>query len=324
MLDDYIKRLKKLRSDRNAKWPDSSLNRSPYKPLLLLSLMDLFAQGSITTNLVELTPDLGELFQLYCLQIMPSNWRCNVAMPFFHLKSEGFWHLMPLPGKESVVASGRRLQSVSLLNDTIQGAKLDEELYELLCVEKSRNMLRTVLIETYFAPGVRQKLVEQGFINSEAFEYSQLLLETARKRQIKEGKIEQDKYRQPARDQGFRRAVVTAYDHRCGLCGIRVTTPDGHTAVVGAHIIPWSDSYNDDPTNGMALCYLCHWTFDEGLIGVSPDYVVITSPRLAAEHNIPSHLATLDRRKLIGPSEEALWPDPNSLKWHLRKRFRKH
>ena len=71
------------------------------------------------------------------------------------------------------------------------------------------------------------------------------------------------------RDQGFRRAVVTAYTHRCAFCGIRMRTIDGHTAVDAAHIIPWSLSHNDDPRNGLALCKLCHWSFDEGLLGVS-------------------------------------------------------
>ena len=43
-------------------------------------------------------------------------------------------------------------------------------------------------------------------------------------------------------------------------------TIDGHTAVDAAHIIPWSISHNDDPRNGLALCKLCHWSFDEGLL----------------------------------------------------------
>lgn len=321
-LENYIDRFQKLRSDRNAQWPVASLYRSPYKPLLLLSVMDLFAEGSVTDNLIRLTPDLGELFSLYCSLVMPTDQRNNIAMPFFHLSREGFWHLIPLPGKETVLASGRRLQSVSLLVDNIQGARLDEELYTLFCVEKSRDILRTVLIQTYFALEVQPKLVEQGIINLEAFQYSQSLLEQAKKHQIKEEKPEG--YHASARDQGFRRAVVTAYNHRCALCGIRVLTPDGHTAVVGAHIIPWSETHNDDPRNGMALCYLCHWAFDEGLMSVSLSYVVMTSPRLAANNNVPGHLATFNNRSMIGPDDQSLWPEPTSLSWHLQERFRKY
>jgi putative restriction endonuclease len=324
MLEHYARKFRRLRSDRNARWPSVALNRSPYKPLLLLSVIDLFAQGSIVANLVEISADLSELFSIYCALVLPSDWRSNIAMPFFHLSREGFWHLVPLPGKEIVVSSGRLLRSVSLLTDNVQGARLDEDLFVLLCQEKPRGMLRTALIETYFASEIWPKLIEQSSINAEAFEYSLILLEQARQHKVREGQAAQKEYQQPARDQGFRRAVVTAYDHRCALCGVRMLTPAGHTAVAAAHIIPWSVSHNDDPRNGIALCHLCHWTFDEGLMGVSPDYVVMASPQLAARENVPGHLATLNGRGMIGPNEQQLWPERNSLKWHLRKVFLKH
>jgi putative restriction endonuclease len=43
----------------------------------------------------------------------------------------------------------------------------------------------------------------------------------------------------------------------------------------------------------MALCKLCHWTFDKGLIGVSASYTVLLSPELTAGYNLPGHLITL-------------------------------
>jgi putative restriction endonuclease len=165
--------------------------------------------------------------------------------------------------------------------------------------------------------------MEQGAINLESFRYSQKLLEQARTQQVKERLAEEDAYRPAARDQGFRRAVVTAYDHRCALCGIRMLTPDGHTVVNAAHIVPWSISQNDDPRNGIALCRLCHWTFDEGLIGVSFRYLVITSPQLATGQNVPGHLLTLNGRGIIGPFEQPLWPDLDALTWHRQNVFRK-
>ncbi len=72
----------------------------------------------------------------------------------------------------------------------------------------------------------------------------------------------------------------------------------------------------------MALCRLCHWTFDEGLVGVSSHYEVITSSQLSTTHNVPGHLLTLEGRGIIGPIEEPLWPDLDSLKLHRRKVFR--
>jgi len=41
-----------------------------------------------------------------------------------------------------------------------------------------------------------------------------------------------------------------------------------HTVVEAAHIVPWSKSHNNDIRNGMALCRLCHWGLDEGMLGV--------------------------------------------------------
>ena len=77
---------------------------------------------------------------------------------------------------------------------------------------------------------------------------------------------EKGTHRQNVRDQAFRKTVVTLYDHRCAMCGIRMLTPDGHTVVQAAHVKPWRVSYDDRPTNGMALCRLCQWYFDEGLM----------------------------------------------------------
>lgn len=285
--------------------------------------MDLFAECASTFNLIELTPDLGELFTLYWARVMPPDRRGNLALPFFHLKSDGFWHLVPRPGKEDFLNSARQIRSLSQLDETALGARLDDELYALLCNEESRNLLRGVLIETYFAPEVQSALVEQGAINVEAFRYSQLLLSEAQTRSVEEGIADEDDYRSPSRDQGFRRAVITAYEHRCALCGIRMLTPDGHTVVDAAHIIPWSTSHNDDPRNGMALCRLCHWTFDEGLVGVSSRYEVIISPQLTIERNVPGHLLTLSGRGILGPAERYLWPDQDALSWHRREVFRR-
>lgn len=277
MIPNYLTHFTHLRTDASrARWSAATRHRAPHKPLLLLAVTDLFAQGDLDTNLIELTPDLGETFTLYWARVMPPDRRGNLAMPFFHLKSDGFRHLVPRPGKQAILAASRRIHSIYQLRETILGARLDDELYALLCAQRSRDLLRTALIETYFAPELQPALAEQGLVNLEAFHYSQALLEQARTQQAKEHPAGAEHPRPAARDQGFRRAIVRAYDHRC------VLTPDGHTAVEAAHIVPWSTSYDDAPHNGMALCRLCHWIFDEGLVGVSARYVVIASPQLSA------------------------------------------
>lgn len=159
---------------------------------------------------------------------------------------------------------------------------------------------------------------EQSLINREAFDYSRLLEEKAHLPLVKEI-VEAEQYKPAARDQGFRRVVVTTYDHRCALCGIRIVTPDGHTVVEAAHIIPWHQSKNDDIRNGMALCRLCHWGFDEGMLGVSDSYTVLTSRAIGIDPNVPGLLLTLTGRTIIGPKEHDLWPAQDYLHEHRRE-----
>ncbi len=155
-------------------------------------------------------------------------------------------------------------------------------------------------------------------IHAEAFTYSRELEAVADSFPAGEApRLEQ--YQRVARDQGFRRSVVFTYNHRCALCGLRIVTPEGHTAVDAAHIVPWSQTRNDDIRNGMALCKLCHWSFDKWLIGVSDAYTVIVSRQLMQEHNMAGFLGDLTDKEVFRPEDRALWPHQNYLGEHRKK-----
>ena len=329
-LNFYAEKFSSLNTDRSNPWGAATREQAPHKAFLLLSVLDQFAEGAIQSNLIELSPDLGELFDIYWSIVKPMGLdRSRIATPFFHLRTEGFWHLQPQPGHENTVRHASTIQSAAKLQETVFGAKLDDELYELLHVEESREALRRVLLETYFAPEVQARLLAQSYQNLEAVRYGEELLQRAKGTLKEQGPIPMAQQGQldlpqeeAVRDQGFRRAIVRAYEHRCALCGLRIRTADGHTAIAAAHIIPWSESQNDDVRNGMALCHLCHWTFDEGLMTVSAKYTIRTSPQLTANENAPGHLSTLDRRPFIGPDDRDLWPFVESLRWHQSEIFR--
>ncbi len=252
---------------------------------------------------------------------MPPDRRGNLVLPFFHLRSSSFWHLLPTTGKEALLEDIRQVDTLFQLQKLILGAKLDDELFRLLQMEEPRNALRTALIQTYFASEYYAALLDQGSVNLQSYLYSQELIEKARQ-QVNETAINEDQYQITVRDQGFRRAVVQVYDHRCAFCGVRILTVDGHSAVDAAHIVPWSVSHNDDPRNGMALCRLCHWTFDEGLTSVSAKYTVLLSSELGTSLNITGYLATLESRPIIGPEELAFMPDVAMLNWHRQNIYR--
>ena len=283
-------------------------------------MLDLFAQGRISTNLIEITHELGELFASYWSKVMSLERRGNLALPFFYLRSSGFWHLLPRPGQEAALSIVRQVDTLNHLGRLVLGASLDDELYDLLKSEAARNALRTVLVQTYFSSECHAALLKLGEINLQTFIYSQHLIEQARNH-LKDAQEEDHTYQINVRDQGFRRAIVRIYDHRCAFCGVRMLTSDGHTAVDAAHIIPWYVSHDDNPHNGIALCGLCHWTFDNGLIGISPKYVVILSDEVRVLKNLPGHLMTLENRSIIGPDEIVLWPNPDSIEWHRKNIF---
>ena len=208
--------------------------------------------------------------------------------------------------------------------NNVAGARLDDDLFALLAVKENRDVLRAALIDAHFDAEIQPLLWQRFATNQEAFLYSSQLLAQAR-HQIKEAQIPYDEtaYSREARDQGFRRAVVLAYNHRCACCGLRIVTPGGHTAVEAAHIVPWHKTRNDQPTNGLALCRLCHWSFDEGLMSVATNYQVILSPQLATHGNMPGFLSMLAERPIFLPQEPVLYPDRADLDWRNDNIFRK-
>jgi hypothetical protein len=69
----------------------------------------------------------------------------------------------------------------------------------------------------------------------------------------------------------FRQAVRGAYKSTCIVCGIHLpqTTMNAVPGVDAAHILPWADYDLDVVSNGLCLCKLHHWAFDEGLVVIS-------------------------------------------------------
>lgn len=323
ILEKYKKAFSKLRVDAvPGRYTEATNNRAPYKPFLLLSILDLIAQYEIKTNFIELNANLLDVFDLYCVKVVGQDKDNNPVLPFFHLKSEGFWHLIPQPAKADQLQGTRQIRSLRDFHLLVLGAKLDDELFTLLQLSNERDELRRVLIERYFAPDTRLILVETGAITKDVFEYSRELLDRSRSIfRIEEAPTVDEEYLTESRSVGFRRVVVQAYNHTCAVCGIRLLTPEGRTAVAAAHIVPWSHSHNDDPRNGLALCGLHHWAFDQGMITITPVHEVAVSTTIP-EEDATASIRVLAGRVIKKPSEEFLWPALPALRWHNKNIFR--
>jgi putative restriction endonuclease len=322
VLDKHIKSFSRLRTDKNRKrWSALTTHQAPHKPFLLLSLMDLIAQGTITINFIEPSFELVDTFNTYWNNTMPVGSKTSMAYPFPRLKTDSFWHLIPNPGYEDQI--NINFSSMTRLREVCAGAKMDDDLFQLMCKPETREQLRAVMIETYFAPEIRTKVLEQGHLNYAAHQYSEKLLKVAEWKKQFEKQEDEPEWQKKIRDSGFRRTIVNLYQHRCALCGIRMLTPEGYTIVDASHVKPWKDSFDDRPTNGMALCKLCHWSFDKGLMSVGKEYEVLVSKRVSIEKNYPGHILTLTDRPIFTPEEEKFYPAQDNLHWHRKNLFRR-
>ena len=123
-IEKYIQLFANLRTDKSAsRWPDRVRNRASQKPILLLSVLDLFELNKIDSNFIEITEDLLDLFDKYWLEVLPVTRPSTLAMLFVRMESEGFWHLARHKEGESLF--GRPERSVAQLRERVFGACLD-------------------------------------------------------------------------------------------------------------------------------------------------------------------------------------------------------
>ncbi len=145
LLKNYLSAFGNLHRNRHPRLGDA-----PHKPILLLAVLDEIAAGHIPENLVALNSNLIVAFhQNWLARVMPETWSEKIALPFRYLVHEGFWEL---------VQDGRRVEeqqfsspSIRLLQ-SIDGARLSFDLWELLQVPMAVQALRIHLLQTYFPP----------------------------------------------------------------------------------------------------------------------------------------------------------------------------
>lgn len=287
-------------------------HRRPHKPVMLLAIMALVESGQLTENRIEYGPELLEFFNRYFEVVQEADDQPSAYNPFYYLKSDGFLFHQPKAGMERAYPA-LRPRSARNLQEFVDYAYLDDELFELLQEPQSREELRQVLLAAYFADH-RQDLLAR--INEDrAVAAYQEVLESQADGNTQEILEEPPEY---VRDTAFARIVRNAYDFRCAACGLRVVLDD-IVLVDAAHLVPFAESHDDDPRNGMALCKNHHWAMDRSLIAPCPDLkwhvTKDLDPRIADHEK----LITIDRQKIILPAKPKYQPKAESLQWRKER-----
>jgi len=125
----------------------------------------------------------------------------------------------------------------------------------------------------------------------------------------------------PGRSTAFRRRVLEVYDFQCTACGLRIWMPDRELSFVdAAHLIPFSETKNDHPTNGLALCKNHHWALDRRLIAPDPHGVWQVSRCIEPRRSRgEEELARLAGQPLLPPVEPAFTPAVTALEWRFSR-----
>ncbi|AKQ47007.1 restriction endonuclease [Rufibacter radiotolerans] len=307
----YLQKFTRLRQGGTKYGP------APHKPIFLLSLLELFEKDELQENKIYITPELVGTFKENFTLLVTTGHNPDFYLPFYHLASEGFWHVKTLPGKELNSA----IKSFTVLNGLVEYAYLTDDLYLLLLAPETRGVLKNALLQRYFpasshqyqqskrARGYLQDL-ENYILNEPAANYTSIQ------------QIAPDEEQVFVRGGLFKKLVPQVYNFTCCITGMRLISNHGFSMVDACHIVPFSRTNDDRVTNGMALCPNLHRAFDRGLITVDQQLKVLVSTAIAEDEANAYALRKLDGKRLSLPFGAIHYPAQENLAWHRERVFK--
>lgn len=299
-VDLWLGKLTRLRAG-NGKSTDGVSGPAPHKPLLLLSILDLAESGRLFGRVLTRAPELVLRFRELGT-LVADRWptRLDLRLPFYHLKTQGFW--------QAFTAEMRPAQA----SDSCMVIELDPEFLALLADRDFRLKARLVLVSRYFEEVEQAAMFEfLGMAVGGSSRNANQILAKA----LADGK-------RKGRSARFQVRIVDDYFHTCALTGYRCFNVDGGSIVDAAHIEAWAKTQNDDLSNGLALSKNAHWMFDAGLWTVDDDLRVIVRPHRFSEAGPEAHqLRSYAGRHLQFDPKAKLRPSVESLRRHRENAF---
>jgi putative restriction endonuclease len=288
---------------------DRSHGTAPHKPLLLLTLLERCWRGQLDGPTVEYDASLESDFKANWELLVTSKHQRNAVLPFFHLRTEPFWSLVPQPGQEHALDVLHGIRSVAELHTFVAHAELDRELFYRMAHPETGFDLANALLETYF-PDTGARFWSKDF--GDFFSRSLSLV-------AEEAAPPTDAVHELAQ---FEARVRRAYHDTCAFSGYRLLAA-GLPAVEACPIVPLHVAADYSPRNGLALGPHVRWAFEQGLLTIDPrTYTVTVAPLIECGPLQGFSLHELHGRVIRLPFQEADWPNPDHLAWHREVIFR--
>lgn len=299
---------------------------APHKPILLLAIIHEYELDRIKNNRIFITPELTHSFSVYWNQLVTTNHNLNFAMPFFHLTGEkgDWWKLIPNIGCELWIDNASSMRSFSNLSVAVAFAEIDLGLFSLLSNKESRELLKSALLKRYFHNQAIENQ-DDNYLNDLKNELNEPKSEYRNNLQNLKKILEPETYQIEVYNRGtiFRREIVKLYDETCCMSGLRVSSTFTITMVDACHIEQFAKTFNNHPTNGIALCPNLHRAFDRGAISVNDNYEIILSKSF--KENVESEYSfhKLEGNKILLPKNPEFYPSLESFAWHRKNPFKK-
>lgn len=308
---DLLQKLIKLRRG------NTPYGKAPHKPVMLLSMLDMFDEGLIVENRVPILPELVAAFRDNWALLVTTQNIVDFNLPFYHLSGDKIWRLIGVNGKEITAYIG----SFKRFNETVAYGEFESSLFTALIVPEHRSIIRQALLDHYF-PDTQAHFLQHRKENSYFQEIEASLLEEAGS-SYKTLLQEADEESEFVRKGVFKKVVPRIYNYTCAITGMRVDSIHNISMIDACHIIPFSRSGDDTIRNGIALCPNLHRAFDRGLIGVDSKYRVIVSKDLAEDSKHPYSLRNFVNKPIQLPFADTYHPHPDNFAWHRAHVFRR-
>ncbi len=285
-----------------------------YKPILILTIIDLITREIINDNRIPVSEELIQTFERYWSILGSKTYKGGLHYPFFHLQSDGFWHLV-----FKSEFKGLQPKTTNKLKEAVEYAYLDNELFNFLQDESSRQELIDSLVITFFAE--QQDVFDDILQINQSFQENDLAIEKLAASTNLDSNPKWGIRKAVIRNAFFRKAIVHIYDCKCAFCGIRVTKAVNQNIVDGAHIKPFAQFYDSRIHNGIALCKNHHWAFDRGWFTADEQYKMIVSQELEEISPHTKPMKDFHGERLLLPNQEQYFPELEALQWHRQNIF---
>ncbi|MBX2985930.1 MAG: HNH endonuclease [Bacteroidia bacterium] len=119
----------------------------------------------------------------------------------------------------------------------------------------------------------------------------------------------------------FKREIPKIYNNTCCVSGMKIDATINVSMIDACHIVPFSISYDDSVTNGIALCPNLHRAFDRGLIAIDDDYRVVVSKSFK-EVETSYNIRAFEGKEIQLPRMKSYYPLSENFGWHRKNVFK--